>query len=66
MRKQFFKDMYGNTASITDTGREYKLICRNCYGKVWKRSKHQTAKGAKIALGRTGEGWYTTSGYVTD
>lgn len=66
MKKQYFKDFYGNTASITDTGNEYKLICRDYSGKIWKRSTHQTAKGAKIALGKTGEGWHTTSGYVKD
>jgi hypothetical protein len=65
MKKQFFKDFYGNTASITDTGAEYKLICRNSCGKVWKRSTHVSAKAAKSALSRTGEGWHTTSGYVS-
>lgn len=65
MKKQYFKDLYGNTASITDTGTEYKLICRNQYGKVWKRSSHVSAKAAKSALSRTGEGWRTTAGYVS-
>lgn len=64
MKKQFFKDLYGNTASITDTGVEFKLICRNYHGKVWKRSSHVSAKAAKNALVRTGEGWHTTSGHV--
>ena len=66
MKKQFFRDVYGNTASITDTGIEFKLICRNYMGKVWKRSAHISAKAAKAALRRTGECWHTTSGYVTD
>lgn len=66
MKKQYFKDLYGNTASITDTGIVYRLICRNQYGKIWKRGEYQTARGAKIALSRTGEGWSTTKGYVTD
>lgn len=65
MKKQFFKDIYGNTASITETRTEDKLICRNYYGKVWKRSTHVSAKAAKSALYRTGEGWHTTSGYVS-
>ena len=64
MKKQYFKDIYGNTASITNTGMEYQLICRNYYGKVWKRSSHVTAKVAKSALSRTGDGWHTTSGCV--
>lgn len=64
MKKQFFKDFYGNTASITDTGTEYNLICRNRYGKVRKRSTHVSAKAAKAALIRTGDSWHTTRGYV--
>ena len=66
MKKQFFKDAYGNTASITDTGTEYRLICRNYCGKVWKRSSHVSAKAAKSALSRTGDGWHTVKGYVAD
>ena len=65
MKKQFFRDLYGNTASITATGTEYKLICRNYHGNVWKRSTHISASGAKAALTRTGNGWHTTKGYVT-
>ena len=64
MNKQFFKDLYGNTASITTTRNGYKLICRNYYGKVWKNSTHVSAKAAKSALYRTGEGWRTTAGHV--
>lgn len=66
MKKQYFKDAYGNTASITDIGTAYRLICRNYYGKEWKRGEYQTARGAKMALARTGEGWNTTRGYVAD
>ena len=66
MKKQYFKDSYGNTASIANTGAEFKLICRNYMGKIWKRSVHVSAKAAKAALSRTGSGWHTTSGYVTD
>jgi hypothetical protein len=64
MKKQYFKDLYGNTASITKRGDSYRLICRNNYGKVWKRSTHISAKAAKSALSRTGDGWHTTSGYI--
>jgi len=66
MKKQFFRDYYGNSASITNTGTVFKLICRNYHGKVWKRGEYATARGAKSALTRTGEGWHTTKGYVTD
>ena len=66
MKKQYFRDIYGNTASITNTGTGFKLICRNYYGKVWKRSSHVSARAAKTALARTGDGWHTTSGSVTD
>ena len=64
MKKQYFKDLYGNTASITNTSNGYKLICRDYLGRIWKRSIHISAKAAKSALSRTGEGWHTTSGYV--
>lgn len=64
MKKQLFRDSYGNTASITKTGDEFKLICRNYMGKIWKKSIHATARGAKSALSRTGDGWHTTSGFV--
>lgn len=64
MKKQFFRDFYGNTACITNTGSAYRLICRNIYGKPWKRGEYQTARGAKMALARTGDGWATTKGYV--
>lgn len=66
MKKQFFSDFYGNTASITDTGTVFVLICRNCYGNVWKRKEYTTAKDAKSALTRTGDSWHTTKGYVNE
>lgn len=64
MKKQYFKDNYGNTASITKTEDGYKLICRNYYGRMWKKSIHVSAKAAKSALLRTGGNWFTTSGHV--
>lgn len=66
MKKQFFCDLYGNTASITNAGMFFVLICRNYYGQEWKRGKYATARGAKSALARNGPGWTTTKGYVTD
>ncbi len=64
MKRQCFRDTYGNTASITKQDEQYKLICRDYMGRTWKRSTHASAKGAKSALARTGDGWHTTSGYV--
>lgn len=66
MKKQFFRDVYGNTASITNNGSSFVLVCRNYYGKQWKRGEYATARGAKSALTRTGEGWHTTKGFVSD
>ena len=57
MNKKIFKDLYGNTASIQWYQGHYLLTCRNAYGEVWKKSKYSTEKGARIALGKTGEGW---------
>ena len=64
MSRQLFKDLYGNTASITKKVDGYLLICKNYYGKEWKRGTYKTARGAKSALARTGECWHTTSGNV--
>lgn len=59
-RKQYFRDSYGNTASITQLPcGGYRLICKDYTGKTWKRGEYQTSRGAKIALSRTGEGWRT-------
>ncbi len=68
MIKQLFREIYGNSASITDTGEGFKLICRDFRGKMWKRSTYKTARGAKMALARTGEvgDWRTIKGLVTD
>lgn len=57
MNKKIFKDLYGNTASIQWCQGHYLLTCRNTNGKVWKKSEYATEKGARIALGKTGEGW---------
>jgi hypothetical protein len=64
MKKQFFKDFYGNTASITKKTEGYVLIIRDYYGKLSYRKTYETAKGAKIALGKMGDCWHTTKGFV--
>ena len=66
MKKQYFLDLYGNTATITSGGGVFRLICRNYYGKKWKDTNHATARAAKDALVRTGPGWHTVKGYVSD
>ena len=60
MGKQFFQDFYGNTASITENGSSFLLICRDYCGKIWKLKEYDTARGAKIALSKTGDGWNAT------
>lgn len=54
---KIFRDFYGCTASIKYYQGHYLLICRDPYGEVWKKSEYATEKGARIALGKTGEGW---------
>lgn len=66
MKTQYFRDSYGNTASITAEGTLFRLVCRNYYGKKWKHSYHVSANAAKRALQRTGDSWKTTRGYVSD
>lgn len=63
-KRQLFRDINGNTASISSVSAEYRLICRDYYGKEWKRGIYATASEAKEALCETGETWHTTSGYV--
>lgn len=65
MKKQYYRDSLGNTASITNEGTLYKLICRDYYGRKWKHSCHISASAAKAALYRTGPGWKTTKGKVS-
>lgn len=66
MKKEYFRDSYGNTASITDEGTLFHLVCRDYTGTKWKDSFHISAKCAKSALRKTGPGWKTTRGKVTD
>lgn len=65
-KKQYFRDAYGNAATITNEGNLFRLICRDYYGRKWKHSYHISAKAAKAALHRTGPGWKTTKGRVSD
>ena len=60
MKKKYFADFYGNTASISESGSGFKLVCRDVRGKVWKRSEHVSEKAAKASLYRTGDGWHST------
>lgn len=58
MKKQYFADIHGNTASITEKSGSFELICRNRAGKTWKHTSHVSKKAAKSALTKTGMGWY--------
>lgn len=60
--KQYYKDFYGCTASITQhsTG-ESTLVIRSSAGKTIKKSKHKTLNAARSAMYRTSDGWHKTN-----
>lgn len=65
--KQYFKDTaYGSTASLTDTGKAFRLIIRDYMGRKAHDKTYGTARGAKIALGKYGGSWWTVRGSVED
>lgn len=55
--KWYFKDCYGCTASISHTRKGFRLKVCNGYGDRFLNKLYTTYKGARIALGKTGEGW---------
>ena len=58
--KRFYKDFYGNTASIftkKSNPNFAELIIRDAYGKmIWKK-KYNSPKGARIAMGKQSDCW---------
>lgn len=56
--KKHFRDFYGCTASITvmRDGRA-KLVVRTPGGKLVTRGEYKTERGARIAMGRSSDGW---------
>lgn len=56
--KKNYKDFYGCTASITVArdGRA-KLVMRTAGGKLIARGEYKTERGARIAMGRSSDGW---------
>lgn len=57
MTKKYYRDCYGNTASIAEKPDGFQLICRDYNGKAWKNTLHASEAAALSALRRTGEGW---------
>ena len=55
MSKRVFKDFYGATASISQTYDGYRL--RTCAGGRRTNKVYSTYRGARIAMGRMGDGW---------
>ena len=52
--KEFWKDIYGCTASIAKTSNGYRLKVFAGYKYIINKT-YDTYRGARIALGRTGE-----------
>ena len=58
MRKLFFRDWYGSTASVRfhrdDT---VTLVIRTCRGGQVLRKTYASARGARIAMGQYSDSW---------
>ena len=53
-----YRDFYGCHAVIrTSKNGSARLTVRNPYGKLIKTQDYSTERGAKIAMGRMGDGW---------
>jgi len=57
MKKAYFKDFYGCSASIKQTKNGYLLTVCDGYGRRFLRKTYSSERGARISLGRTGDGW---------
>lgn len=56
--KEYYKDFYGNTASITEyDDKSAQLIVKGKYGTIIKYRYYTTKKGAKNAMNRLSDGW---------
>ena len=54
---RYYHDFYGSTASLKEWGNRFILTVRLPDGSLYSKKSYDTYKGAKIALGRMGEGW---------
>lgn len=54
--KTYYKDIYGCSASITKWRDKFILKVSNGY-RVFYKKMYDTFKGARIAMGRIGDGW---------
>jgi len=56
--KKYYRDFYGNTASISKTNdSRFRLKVRVSNGQLVHNKVYDTERGAKIALGRSSDGW---------
>jgi len=55
--KKYYRDFYGCTASISKVRDGYKLRVCEGHGKLFHKGIYRTERGAKIALGKTGDCW---------
>lgn len=54
--KHYYRDIYGATASIEEH-RDGGATLRTCAGLVKTAKRYASRKGARIAMGRMGDGW---------
>ena len=54
---ELYKDFYGCTASVKHNDNGALLTIRTPFGKIVKKQKYATRKGAMIAMGRSSDCW---------
>lgn len=55
--KKYFRSLYGSTASIKERNGKFRLRIRDQFGKLYHNKAYTSYRGARIALGRTGDDW---------
>ena len=54
---KYFRSLYGSTASIKKHENKFRLRIRDQYGNLYHNKAYTSYRGARIALGRTGDDW---------
>lgn len=52
-----YEDFYGCTATIKPSGGGVTLVMKTGSGRLIAKKEYPTERGAKIAMGKSGDGW---------
>lgn len=55
MNKRYYKGHYGSSACIAETRKGWRLTASSSGGRFWNKV-YSTYRGARIALGKLGDG----------